>query len=75
MSAFVTNAETGIFQGKPINTMAADALAPCVIGSLGAMVLTVQDQQVLVFHKEKFQLPLPTLFQEVLENANVFQNL
>ena len=34
--------------------MAADALAPCVAKSPAAMVLTMWDKRVLVFHEEGF---------------------
>ena len=36
--------------------MAADALAPCVTKTPAVMVLTMQDEQPLVFHKAGFQL-------------------
>ena len=44
-------AETGIFQESNTNTLAADALAPCITRSLAPMLLTMQDQWVLVFHE------------------------
>ena len=45
-------AGTGMFWDNYINTMAVDALAPCVARSSAAMGLTMQDRRVLVFHKE-----------------------
>ena len=54
-------AETGIFLGNYVNTMAADALATCVARSSATMVLTTQDKQVLVFHEEGLQLTTPSL--------------
>ena len=46
-----------MFCENKVNIMAADALAPCSITRPSAAVLmTVWDKQVLVFHDEKFQL-------------------
>ena len=36
--------------------MAADDLAPCVTRTLAAMILNMQDNKVLVFQEEGFQL-------------------
>ena len=44
---------------RPIPSMAADAPAPCVTRASATIVLTMQDKRVLVFYKEKFQLPAP----------------
>ena len=41
--------------------MAADALAPCVARSSAAVVLTMHDKQVFVFHKEGVQAHSPSL--------------
>ena len=48
--------ETTIFQDHQVNDMDADALAPCVARSSATMVLNLQHKQVIVFHKEWFQL-------------------
>ena len=47
-------AETRIFQNR-VNTMAADELAPSVLRSSAAMVLTKLDNQVRVFHNKGLQ--------------------
>ena len=60
------------YSEKVFNTMAADDLAPCVARSSAAMVLTKQDKQVLIYHKDTFQLPVPSQWWEIIENANVF---
>ena len=39
--------------------MADDALAPCVARSSAAIVLTMQESHVVVYHKDDFQLPGP----------------
>ena len=41
-------AETGIFSEKLVNTLAADALAPCVASTSTAMVLNVWDTFIIV---------------------------
>ena len=51
--------------------MAADDLAPCVARVSAALVLSMKDTQVLVFHEEEIQLPVPFHCQEVIENANI----
>ena len=38
-----------------VNTMAVDALAPCVARPSAAMVLNKQDKHVLVFHEKGFK--------------------
>ena len=40
--------------------MAIDALAPCVARTSAAVVLTMQDNKVLVFPEEEFQPPVPS---------------
>ena len=44
-------AETEIFWDHWVNTITADALAPCVARSSAIMVLTKHDKQVLTFHE------------------------
>ena len=51
---------TTIFRDSYFNCMVADALAPCVTRSSATMTLTMQDKWVLVFHWERFQLPVPS---------------
>ena len=58
--------------GNLVNTIAADGLAPWVARPSAAMVLNMQDKQVLVFHEEGFQLPVSSLWWEIIENANIF---
>ena len=55
--------------------MVADALAPLVARPSATMLLTMEDKQVLVIHKVRFQLPLPSEFWELLENLNIFSCL
>ena len=52
--------------------MAADALTLCVNKSSAAMVLVMQDNQVVVFQVEGFQLLVPFPSWEITEYANVF---
>ena len=42
-----------------INTMATDALVPCFPRTSAVTVLSMQNKQVPVCHKEGFQLPVP----------------
>ena len=52
--------------------MAADSLAPCDAKSSAAMVLTMWDKRILVFHNEKFQALVSSQCSEMIENTNVF---
>ena len=54
-----------------VNTIAADALAPCVAKTSAAMVLNVSNKKVLVFNEEAFQqvLPTPCQWWEIIENV------
>ena len=61
---------TRIFKENWVNTMAADALAPCIARSSAAMVLTLQDKQ--VSHKAGFLLPVPCHYLEIMENVYIF---
>ena len=62
-----------------VNTMVADTLAPWVTMTSADMVSN-NDNQILVFYSEEFQLPdneefySPVSFQywEIIENANIF---
>ena len=51
-----------MFWENYVNTTAVDALAPRVARTSAAMVLTMQDEQILVFDKEGFQLLTPPKF-------------
>ena len=62
--------ETRIIQNIYINTMAADALTTCVVKASASMILTTEDEQILVFHEERIQLPVPTQFWAVIQNIN-----
>ena len=48
-----SGAAAGIFQKNKVNTMAADALAPCVTRPSAAMALIKEDKGVLNFHYRK----------------------
>ena len=52
--------------------MAADAQAPCIGSPSAAVVLTMHDKQVLVFHEEELQLPVPFSCWEIIQTANTF---
>ena len=53
--------------GELANIMAADALAPCGSRSSTAMVLFMQDKQILVFHKEVCQQCSPQQSGEMIQ--------
>ena len=65
-------AETRLFCENNFNNLAADILAPCIARPSTAMVLTMHVKQVLVSHKEGFQLPILFQCSETIENANTF---
>ena len=48
--------KTEIFWNDKVNTKAVDALAPCIARSSATIESTVQDKNVLVFHKKGYQL-------------------
>ena len=50
----------GIFLENEVNTMAVDALAPCVAMSLAAMILITHRKRAFVFHGEEFKQPVPS---------------
>ena len=52
--------------------MAADALPPYVGRSSAAMVLTLQDTQLIVFPEKKMNYICHRSVGKVLENANLF---
>ena len=56
-----------------VNTIVTDALAPCVARTSAVMVLTLQCEQVFVFHKEGFQLFHVFMLSRCLEieDANI----
>ena len=56
----LTGAENGIFRYRYVNTMIADDLAPCVARSSATIVLTLQDERVLIFHEVKFPPSTPS---------------
>ena len=58
----------GLWENQ-VNTMAADALDPCVTRSSAAMILNMPDKQVC---GERCQLPLWSRCWEMIKNANVF---
>ena len=53
-----------------VKTMAADALAPCIITASLTKVLAMWDKWLLVFHEESFNLPVPSIDYKMLENVN-----
>ena len=48
--------------------MAADILVAWVTRPSAAMVLTMLDEEILVFHKDGLELPAPSRYGELLEN-------
>ena len=52
--------------------MAADVLAPDVAKASAAMLLTLQDKEVLVIHKERFQLSSSSQIWEMIDNTNIY---
>ena len=52
-----SGAETVTFQANWVNIKAANNLAPCVARSLAAMILNMQNEWLLVFLEEEFELP------------------
>ena len=52
----VTDMSRRKYSGEQVNTVAADALVPCIGKQLAAVVLTLPDTLVPVFHKEGFKL-------------------
>ena len=52
--------------------MAADDMALCVARPSAYMLLTMQDENIFVFHKFGFQIPEPIPLWKRIENANVF---
>ena len=61
--------ETRIFQENYVNTLAADAWA---LALSAAMVLTVRNKQVLVYHEEEFQLPVPSQSREIIRKLQTY---
>ena len=55
-----------------LSLLASNALDPCVAKSSATMLLTMQDKQVVVFHKEGFQLHATSQCLEMMRNANIF---
>ena len=53
-----------------VNNMAANALAPCFTRSSTAMLLSMQNKCVLIFHRERFQLPVLYWCQEMIGNPD-----
>ena len=51
--------------------MAADALAPYVARTSAAMILTLQNRQVLVLFEEGFQLPPSHQCGKMTQNVNI----
>ena len=64
--------ETDVFRGNKDNTMVADALALCITRPSIAMILTMQDIHIFVFHWEGFQIHAPCQYWEMMENINIF---
>ena len=64
--------ETTIFQDHQVNDMDADDLAPCVARSSATMVLNLQYEQVIVFHKEWFQPLVPFWCKEMIKKYQIY---
>ena len=57
-------AETRIFSANLVNTMTADALAPCIARTSTAMILILQDKRVVVFQEGGLHLPAHPIVEE-----------
>ena len=53
-----------------VDTMAADALAPCAARTSATMILNMQDKRVFVVHEQGF--PVAHQYCEIIENAITF---
>ena len=51
---------------------AADALVPCILIAIAAIVLTLHDEHVIVFYDKGFNPPVPTQIWEMEGNLNIF---
>ena len=67
-----SGAKTGIIHENLVNTIAADALAPCVARSSAAMLLIMWDHQVLVFDEQEFLVLVPSRCREKMENIKTY---
>ena len=67
----LSGAANRIFWTNWVNTMAADALAPCIARSSATMVLTVQGKWIFVFHEDEFQLPTPSQWWVMIKYVNI----
>ena len=54
--------EIGIVQDNKVNTLAADALDPCVARTSAPMVLNLLNKQILVFPGGRFQWLVPSQY-------------
>ena len=70
-----SGAKDGIFWKNQVNTKAADALATYVARSSAAMVLTVYNTEIPVFHQEGIQWPLPFQHAERYKRKYIFKFL
>ena len=55
--------------GIPRPQWVNDALAPCIRRSSTTIMLNIEDQHVLAFHKVKFQLSVPSQFRETIQKC------
>ena len=67
-----SGAETRILHENEVNTLAADALAPCVARSSAAMLFNVHNRWVLIFHEEGVQPAVPSQCWAMIGNINIF---
>ena len=64
--------EARIFQEKWVNTIAADALAPCVTRESAAIWYKLCRIKIFGFHKEEFKLGALSQWWEMMKNINTF---
>ena len=57
-----------------VNTTVANALAPGVTRASSAMILTIINEQILVFHEKGFQQPISCHHWNMTNNANTFSD-
>ena len=65
-----TSRQNEIFQNNQANTMTVDAMPPCTDGTPGTMIWSSQYKRPLVFHLERFQLPVPCQLK-ITQIANI----
>ena len=61
--ALLSDAQIRMLCENKVNALAADALAPCVARASAAMLLTMQDKCIFLFHQGEFQQSVPSVMR------------